>query len=151
MVAPNHSLSPMSDIMFAWFDSRPPTFLNGTSAFLLIVLSLAAFTVSPLSPLGLDARHKWLLTYSVGVLIYWYLFLYKLVSLNPHIGYGLSPHGEYSWIMNAGICCAFGIAFSVDIFRSATDGRRTYGQFTLFVFAVVLLRMGNFMPAVITT
>jgi len=137
--------------MYAWIDHRPPTLLNGTSVFLLIVLSLAALSVSPLSPLDRDARRSLVLVLPAGIFLYWFLFLQQLMSLDPHIHYYLSPRGVYSWIMNTGICSAFGIGFSMDVLRDSTGGRRIYGRWSLIAFIIALLGIPVFMPAVMTT
>ncbi len=137
--------------MFAWIDYRPPTLLNGTSWFLLVVLSLAALLVSPLSPLDREARRSLVLVFPAGILLYWFLFLQQLLSLDPHIHYYLSPRGVYSWFMNTGICCAFGIAFSLDVLRGSGGRRRTYGRWSLIAFIILLLGMPVFMPALVAT
>jgi hypothetical protein len=137
--------------MFAWIDYRPPTLLNGMSWLLLVALSFAALSVSPISPLGREARRSLVLVFPAGIFIFWFLFLQQLVWLNPHIHYYLGPRGVYSWIMNTGICSAFGIAFSIDVLRDSTGGRRIYGRWSLIAFIIVLLGIPVFMPVVMTT
>jgi hypothetical protein len=121
------------------------------SRFLLVALSLAALSVSPVSPLNREARRSLVLVFPAGIFIFWFLFLQQLMSLDPHIHYYLSPRGVFSWTMNTGICSAFGIAFSVDVLRDSTGGRRIYGRWSLIAFIIVLLGMPVFMPGVMDT
>jgi hypothetical protein len=116
-----------------------------------VVLSIAAFLVSPLSPLDREARRSLVVVYPAAIFIYWFLFLHQLMSLDPHVHYYLSPRGAYTWTMNTGICCAFGIAFSVDILSGSTGGRRIYGRWSLIAFIIVLLGIPVFMPPLMTT
>ncbi len=72
-------------MILAWIDYRPPVLLNGMSVLLLVVLGIAAFLISPLSPLGRQERRSLILAYPPAIFGFWFLFLQQLVSLDPHI------------------------------------------------------------------
>ena len=137
--------------MLAYIDRSIPKLLNTRGEFLLITLGILAFLVSPLSPVPRKVRDNLVLLFPPGIFIYFFLFQTLLISLKPGIIYYLSPNGIYAWIMNSGICWAFGSAFSLGIMRTQEGWRRSYGRWSLIGYILMLLLSPVLMPAVMTT
>jgi membrane-associated HD superfamily phosphohydrolase len=135
--------------MLAWIDYSIPKLFNAKSVVLLLVLSFLAYLVSPRSPLDKKERDRLVLVYPLLIFVYVLLFQVFLLSLNPHVHYYLGPTGVFTWRMNTGICCAFGVAFSLRILRTPGLGWRFYGGFFLLIF--LLLAFGSMMPPVMRT
>jgi hypothetical protein len=135
--------------MLAYIDNRIPHLFSAKSAVLFIVLGLLAYLISPRSPLGKPERDKLALVYPPLVFVYFLLFQVFLLSLNPSVHYYLSPSGVFVWRMNSGICCAFGIAYSIRILRTPEIGWRIYAIFWLLIFLLLLL--GGMAPPVMQT
>ena len=135
--------------MLAWIDYSIPKLFSAKSVVLLLVLSFLAYLVSPRSPLDKKERDRLVLVYPLLVFVYVLLFQVFLMSPNSHIHYYLGPMGGFTWRMNTGICCAFGIAFSFRILRTPGLGWRFYGGFFLLLF--LLLAFGSMMPPVMST
>ena len=137
--------------MLAWIDYSTPQFFNAKSVILVLVFSCLAFMVSPLSPLERLSQDRLALFLPPAILIYWYLFQFQLMSLNPHIHYYLSPTGYFKWMTNSSICYAFGVAFSVRLLRVRTAGFRIEGVLFLFIFAFLIVFRDEMRPALQTT
>ena len=121
-----------------------PALLNRTGVGLLWSLSIAAILVSPLNPMSRRLKLAVNIALPPVVGVYWYLFIKLMISLNPHVTYYLSPAGSYAWKFNTGVCCAFGIAFSIDLCRTPL---RAYGVCWFIMFLVLLMDMKSWMPA----
>ena len=135
--------------MLAWIDYSIPKLFNAKSVVLLLVLSFLAYLVSPRSPLDKKERDRLVLVYPMLVFVYVLLFQVFLLSLNPSVHYYLGRSGVFVWRINTGICCTFGIAFSIRIIRTPEIGWRFYGVFSLLIFLLFLL--GSTMPPVMST
>jgi membrane-associated HD superfamily phosphohydrolase len=135
--------------MLAWIDYSTPKLFNAKSVVLLLVLSFLAYLVSPRSPLDKEERNRLVLVYPLLIFVYVLLFQVFLLSLNPHVHYYLGPTGVFTWRVNTGICCAFGVAFSVRILRTPGLERRFYGALFLVIF--LFLAFGSTMPPVMST
>jgi len=113
--------------MLAWIDYSIPKLFNAKSVILLLVLIFLAYLISPRSSLDKKERDRLVLVYPLLVFVYVLLFQVFFLSLNSHVHYYLGPTGVFTWRMNTGICCAFGIAFSFRILRTPGLGWRFYG------------------------
>lgn len=135
--------------MLAWIDYSIPRLFNEKSAVLFLVLSFLAYLISPRSPLEKKERDRLVLVYPMMIFVYILLFQVFLLSLNPYVHYYLSPPKAIAWTMNTGICCAFGIAFSIRILRTPEIGWRIYGVISILIFLLLLL--GGMAPPVMST
>ncbi len=135
--------------MLAYIDNSIPQLFSAKSVVLFLVLGFLAYLISPRSPLGKQERDKLALVYPMLVFVYFLLFQVFLLSLNPSVHYYLGPSGVFVWRMNSGICCAFGIAFSIRILRTPEIGWRIYAVFWLVIFLLLLL--GGMAPPVMQT
>ena len=135
--------------MLAWIDNRTPQLFSAKSAVLFLVLGFLAYLISPRSSLGKQERDKLALVYPMLVFVYFLLFQVFLLSFNPSVHYYLGPSGVFVWRMNSGICCAFGIAFSIRILRTPEIGWRIYAVLLLVIFLLLLL--GGMAPPVMQT
>jgi hypothetical protein len=135
--------------MLAWIDHSIPKFFSGKGIVLILALGFLAFLISPLSPLEKKERDRLALVYPMLVFVYFLLFQFFLLSLNPSVHYYLGPTGVFVWRTNSDICCAFGIAFSVRILRTPEIGWRFYGLLSLLIF--LLLILGSLAPPVMST
>ncbi len=135
--------------MLAWIDYSIPRLFNAKSVALFLVLSFLAYLISPRSPLEKKEQDRLALVYPLLIFVYVLLFQILLLSLNPSVHYYLGRSGVFTWRINTGICCAFGIAFSIRILRTPEIGWRFYGVFSLLIFLLLLL--GSTMPPVVST
>jgi len=135
--------------MLAYNDYSIPKLFNAKSVVLFLVLCFLAYLISPRSPLEKKERDRLALVYPLLIFVYVLLFQVFLLSLNPSIHYYLGRSGAFTWRINTGICCAFGIAFSIRIIRTPGIGWRFYGAFSLLIFLLFLL--GSTMPPVMST
>jgi len=133
--------------MLAMYDFRPPPLFNGRSAALVIVFSIMAFFVSPFSPLNPRTQDRVTAFYLPAILTWWYLFQVRLMSLNPGVHYYLSHHGVFTWMMNSAICYAFGLAFSIRLWRLSREWPRVVGVVFAVLFSLLAL-FGGCRPAV---
>ena len=137
--------------MFAWIDYSTPQFFNAKSVILLVVFSCIACLVSPLSPLERPAQDRFALFIPPAILVYWYLFQFQLMSLDPHVHYYLSPTGYFKWMTNSSICYAFGAAFSVRLLRVRTVASRIEGVLSLLLFVLLIVFRDQMRPVLQTT
>ena len=135
--------------MLAWIDNSIPSLFNAKSVVLFLVLSFLAYLISPRSALEKKERDKLVLVYPMLIFVYVLLFQVFLLSLNPSVHFYLSPPKAFAWTMNTGICCAFGIAFSIQIIRTPETRWRIYAVFWLVIFMLLLL--GGMAPPVMQT
>jgi hypothetical protein len=135
--------------MLAWIDFSIPKLFNIKSVALFLVLSFLAYLISSRSPLSKPERDRLALVYPLLIFFYFIFFQFFLLSFNPSVHYYLGPSGVFVWRMNSGICCAFGIAFSIRILRTPEIGWRFYGVFSLLIF--LLITLGSLMPPVMST
>lgn len=135
--------------MLAWIDYSVPKLFSAKSVVLVIVFSFLAYLVSSRSPLDKKERDKLVLVYPALVFVYVVLFQIFLLSLNPSVHYYLGRSGAFTWSVNTGICCAFGIAFSIRILRTPGVGWRLYAIFFLLMF--LLLALGSLSPPIMST
>ncbi len=135
--------------MLAWVDYSVPTFFSVKSVVLILVLGFLSFLISPLSSIENKERDKLALVYPALVFVYFLLFQVFLLSLNPSVHYYLGRSGVFNWRINSGICCAFGIAFSIRIIRTPGIGWKSYGLLSLLIY--LLLILGCMMPPVMST
>jgi len=134
--------------MLARIDFSISDLFNAKSAVLFLALCFLAYLISPRSPLENKERDRLALVYPLLIFVYVLLFQVFFLSLNPHVHYYLSRSGEFTWIMNTGICCAFGIVFSIRIFRTFGSGGRIYGVISMLIFLLLLL--GGMSPPVMS-
>lgn len=137
--------------MLAWIDYSTPQLYSAKSIILLIVFSCVAFLVSSLSPLERPAQDRFALFIPPAILVYWYLFQFQLMSLDPHVHYYLSPTGYFKWMTNSSICYAFSVAFSIRLLRVPTRGSRIEGVLFLLLFGFLIVFRDQMRPAMMTT
>jgi hypothetical protein len=137
--------------MFAWIDYSTPQFFNAKSVVLVLVFSCVAFMVSPLSPLKRTSQDRVALFIPLAILVYWYLFQFQLMSLDPHVHYYLSPTGYFKWMTNSSICYAFGVAFSFRLLRVRTRASRIEGVLFLVLYGFLIVFRDQMRPAMMTT
>jgi len=137
--------------MLAWIDYSTPQFFNVKSVVLVLVFSCVAFLVSPLSPLERTAQDRFALLVPPAILVYWYLFQFQLMSLDPHVHYYLSPTGYFKWMTNSSICYAFGVAFSIRLLRVRARGSRIEGVLFLLLYGFLIVFRDQMRPAMMTT
>jgi len=135
--------------MLAWIDFSTPRLFSAKSAVLFLVLCFLAYLISPRSPLEKKERDRLVLVYPPLIFVYVLFFQVFLLSLNPSVHYYLSPPRAFAWTMNIGICCAFGIAFSIRIIRTPGNGWRIYGVISILLFLLLLL--GGMAPPAMST
>ena len=138
-------------IMFAYIDYSIPKLFNGKSVMLLVAFGIMAFFVSPLSPLERRAQERVVACYLPAIFVWWFLFQFQLVSLNPHVHYYLSRGGRFSWMMNSGICYAFGLAFSVRLLRLSRGWLRVEGGAFTALYALMIFAGEALRPAMMST
>lgn len=130
--------------MLAWYLYPVPEFYNGKSVLLLVLLSSAAFLLSPASPLDRTKQ---------GLLAVWLppaLFAFWLITQSLP-SKTLSPSGLYVWLTNSSICYAFGAAFSARLLRLGNRTERLEGGMFLFLYLVLTFYHTIARPAVTTT
>src|ERR1035438_3558722 len=137
--------------MFAYIDNRPPTLVNTRTICLLGVFVLLAFLVSPKSPLSRKHQDRFVCWFPLGIFVYWVLFQWMLISLNPHVHYYLSHRGVPQWRVNSGICYGFGAAFSFRMLRIQSGLARAVGVFWLLLYALLVLAFGALPPPTMET
>lgn len=119
-------------MMLAWTDPDPRLFyLPGKC--LLAAFSCMAFLVSPLSPLRPGVRNLALVGFPSAVFIVWVL-----------AAYFLPVHHDWDRKMTVGICGAFGLAFSLDVWRHSEGASRTYGKAMFWLFLLSFFAMTLF-------
>ena len=136
-------------IMFAWIDYSTPKLFNAKSVVLLVVFSCLAYSVSPRSAFDRTFQDRLVLFFPPVIFVYWFLFQFQLMSLDPHVHYYLSPTGYFAWMTNSSICYAFGVAFSVRLLRIRSSIARIEG--VLFLLLYGLLIVSRVSPGVSTT
>ena len=130
--------------MLAWYLYPVPEFYNGKSALLLVLLSSAAFLLSPASPLDRTKQGLFAVWLPPALFSFW-LIAQLLPSLQ------LSPSSLYVWLTNSSICYAFGAAFSVRLLRLGSRAERIEGGMFLFLYLALTLYQTVARPAVTTT
>ena len=141
----------MLGIMLAFIDYRIPKLFNERSVLLAIVFCMMAFFVSPLSPLDRRTQDRVTAIYLPAIFLWWFFFQYQLVSLTPGVHYYLGPSGRFTWMMNSGICYAFGLAFSIRLWRLSPEWPRVVGGVFGVLFLVLILSGEGCRPAVKST
>jgi hypothetical protein len=128
-------------MIIAFIDRRPPEFLNATTGYLLIVLSVLAYLMSPFCNLSRNSKDRVAIWSLVGVFVWWFIFQHHLVSLRPGITYYMSAHRVFSWTLNSGICFAFGEAYGIHLLRSASMFGRLFGILGTLLYGVLILEL----------
>lgn len=125
--------------VLAWIDYSIPKLVNERTAVLFGAFTVMALLITPFSPLKSRTKERLAVLYAPAILVWWYFFQFELVSLRPGIHYYLGKTGQFSWAMNSAICYAFGLAFSVRLWRLSRGYHQFFGKvFTmLFLFLIV--------------
>jgi len=128
--------------MLAYVDYSLPKLFNEGSVMLLVGFSVMAFFVSPLSPLDRRVQERLVACYLPAICA-WLL----LVQFQHHLG----RSGRFSWMMNSGICYAFGLAFSLRLLRQSCGWLRAEGAVFSALYTLMILAGEALRPAMIST
>ena len=129
--------------MLAFIDYSIPKFTNERTVVLAVVFSIMAFFVSPLSPLDQRKRERATALYLPAILIWWYFFQFMCLSLTPGIHYYWGPASRFTWLMNSGVCSAFGFAFSLRLLRLSRGKFRIEGIIFAVIFLLLIFLVAN--------
>jgi hypothetical protein len=110
--------------VLARIDFETPRLYNGRTIWLLIVLSLLAYLVSPLNPMLL--------------FVYWFFFQVMMVSLNPHFSLHVGLSQAFAWQTNSYILLLAGAVFSKEIITWRGLDKSAYGGVFLGLYVVAL-------------
>jgi hypothetical protein len=124
-------------MILGWTDPDP-RLIYWPGKCLLAAFSVIGIGVSPLSPLPREDREQVRLCLPVAAFLGWAAVLFVFPM-----------HHGWDGQMNAGICGAFGLGFSMDVWRHSNDNLRAYGKISFFVhLGIVLLALAG-IPAVL--
>jgi hypothetical protein len=137
--------------MLAYVDYSIPKLFSEKSVMLLLAFGVMAFFVSPFSHLDRRVQERVVACYLPAIFAWWFLFQFQLVSLNPHVHYYLGRSGRFSWMMNSGICYAFGLAFSVRLLRLSRGWLRVEGGAFTAIYALMIFAGEALRPAMMST
>ncbi len=137
--------------MFAWIDYSIPKLFNEKSVMLVIAFSIMTFFVSPFSPLNRRFQDRVTAIYLPTIFLWWFFFQFQLVSLTPGVHYYLGRSGQFTSMMNSGICYAFGLAFSIRLLRLSREWPRIIGGVFAVLFLLLLLSGEGCRPAIMST
>jgi hypothetical protein len=134
----------------AFIGDSEPGYYNARTILLLIALVVMAHLISPVNPMARKERQGLVMIYPAIIFVYWILFQFKLISLNPFVHYYLGPSQAHAWVTNSFLCFAFGAAFSVVILLAPGIGRRLYGGAFLALYLFLLVTGLSFRPPVMS-
>jgi len=131
--------------MFAVLVQNRWSLFNDTAVCLLIVFSLMAFFISPLCPMGSKGKEiKQIVCafYLPSMLMWAIVYLTTQSELLNRYG-----PGQFTWLMNAAIFNAFGLAFAVRLARTSKGWLRFEGIAFAIIFGLLLISAQQFRPA----
>jgi hypothetical protein len=124
--------------VLARIDFETPRLYNGRTIWLLIVLSLLAYLVSPLNPMRREERQELLTLYPPLLFVYWFFFQVMMVSLNPHFSLHVGLSQAFAWQTNSYILLLAGAVFSKEIITWRGLDKSAYGGVFLGLYVVAL-------------
>ena len=89
--------------------------------------------------------------YPAIILVYWLMFQARLLSLVPHVSFGLGANGVRASMINSLLCFGFGAIFSAAIFWGPGLGRRAYGALFLLLFIAAIIGRLATAPLIVIT
>ena len=123
-----------------------PTLLGPRGLWLLVAFGVMGLSVSTHSPVSARSKERLTFCYLCAILVWWYVFQFRLTSLEPGVHYRLGPVSGYIWLMHSAICHAFGIAFSLRIARFSQGLHRAAGYAFMGLYVFLLLENESLRP-----